>query len=152
MKDLIAKLDSEVKSHLNYLHSKEVEKQIETAIGPVLPLRTKFELESTLFHRFDVHKKDRNSHKQPDPSWEYELDDFLEREKVKGVNHRLATYWAKDLSKSDLVETLDLPQFNKAGNVEKQDWIINDVNSLKDAKLQMTAFYDPVCHESELPI
>ncbi len=76
MQEIIEKLNAKVKAKLDYLHSKEVEKNIELDTGPSLPLRTKFDLESTLYYRFDIHKKDRP--KQPrDQSWEYKLDDFL---------------------------------------------------------------------------
>ena len=43
------------------------------------PMLCKFQLESALYTKFDVHKRDRLNKEQQkrDESWQRELDDFL---------------------------------------------------------------------------
>ena len=55
---LITKLKSDYEGKLDALNDRELAKQIESGIS-CLPVRTKNELESALYHKFDVNKKDR---------------------------------------------------------------------------------------------
>ena len=99
MKKMVAKVDESVKENIDYLQSKELEKQLEVG-NNVLSKRTRYELENLLYMRFDIHKKHyhaRNFTSAPrsrspnvkktelttDRSWEYELDAFVEVEKQR---------------------------------------------------------------------